>query len=155
MFPPRPLTGIGDLFHLTFLPFIGTARTSPLEFDLTIASNVCTVIETTPGAIRLDSVCGLDFRLIEASTSKYSLEAVTPHPVGDRAEFRFSLGLDGPTTLEVFNAMGEKVALLVDAPLDPGSYAVVWDAADQPHGLYYYRLRSGDWSRTGRMILKR
>jgi PKD repeat protein len=153
--PPRPLSGTGDLLHLTFLPFIGTARSSDLAFDIGIQSGSCTRIVTSPGSIRLDSICGLDFRLIEGSASKYSLGAVTPNPLGDRAAFNFSLGLDGPTTLEVFDESGRRVALLVDRLLEPGSYSVVWDASDRPQGVYYFRLRSGDWNQSGRMIIRR
>jgi hypothetical protein len=80
---------------------------------------------------------------------------VTQNPLVDRAAFNFSLGLDGPTTLEVFDESGRRVALLVDRLLEPGSYSVVWDASDRPQGVYYFRLRSGDWNQSGRMIIRR
>jgi hypothetical protein len=91
--------------------------------------------------------------LIEIGTANFALDQNRPNPFNPTTSISFSLGLDGPTRLEVFDAEGRAVATLVDAVLTPGTYSVTWDASDQPSGLYYYRLTSGTWSRTGVMSL--
>jgi PKD repeat protein len=151
--PQRALTGTGDLIRLEFLSFIGTSLESKIDFDIDLADAPCTIVETDPGLVQIDSVCGLNFRLVEAFSSKYSLDDNTPNPFNPVTEISFSLGLDGPTTLEIFDASGRHVATLVDEILQPGSYSVRWDASAYPSGLYYYRLHSGHWQQTRQMML--
>ena len=53
------------------------------------------------------------------------------------------------------NANGEKVGVLVDQYLQPGTYSVTWDATAFPSGLYYYRLESGVWTKSETMMLQK
>ncbi|MFA5832873.1 MAG: T9SS type A sorting domain-containing protein [Bacteroidota bacterium] len=55
--------------------------------------------------------------------------------------------------LYIFDLLGRKIATLVDNHLDPGTYKVTWDAKNVPSGLYFYRLQSGIFSETKRMLL--
>jgi hypothetical protein len=103
--------------------------------------------------VRIDSICGLSVRLIESFATAYKLGGNEPNPFNPTTEIPFSLGLDGWTRLDVFDVSGQRVALLVDGYLAAGIYGVTWDASSQGSGLYYYRLTSGDWSRTGRMLI--
>ena len=64
----------------------------------------------------------------------------------------------GNVKLEVFNVLGQMVATLIDKPLAPGQYSVVWDGIDSrgqqmATGIYLYRLKVGDSSRTKKMML--
>ncbi len=61
-------------------------------------------------------------------------------------------------TLEVFDLRGRRVRILASGAHEPGSYTVVWDgrdgsAKDLPSGVYFYRLRSGAFSQTRKMVL--
>jgi hypothetical protein len=53
----------------------------------------------------------------------------------------------------VFDVLGRKVATLVDATKSPGAHIVKWDGSGQPSGVYFYRLRSGAFVETKKMIL--
>jgi len=46
-------------------------------------------------------------------------------------------------TLAVYNLTGQLIETLVDNRQDAGSYTLVWDAAQQPSGMYILRLKSG------------
>jgi hypothetical protein len=151
--PPKPLKGTGTFLMLRFVSFIGTVDSTELPFAITLNNNVCTEVVERAGALRLDSVCGLDFRLLEAMSSTYALQQNAPNPFNPTTEIGFSLGLDGDTRLDIFDAAGVYVATLVNEHLAAGEYSVRWDAAAQPSGFYYYRVISGDWSRSGRMML--
>jgi len=151
--PGKILSGIGALLDLQLYGFIGEVDSSELPFTIDLPEAACTVVTTSPGLVRIDSICGLNLRLIEIGTANFALDQNRPNPFNPTTEISFSLGLDGPTRLEVFDAEGRAVATLVNAVLTPGTYSVTWDASDQPSGLYYYRLTSGTWSRTGVMSL--
>ena len=57
--------------------------------------------------------------------------------------------------LKIFDMRGREVAVLVQAEQKPGEYEVVFDAGDLPAGLYFYRLRAGNFSTTRRLLLLR
>ncbi|MFQ6093186.1 MAG: FlgD immunoglobulin-like domain containing protein, partial [bacterium] len=62
------------------------------------------------------------------------------------------------STLKIFNLLGQEVKRLVDEDKEPGYYTVTWDGRDSsgrevPTGVYFYRLRAGDYSSTKRMVL--
>lgn len=147
------LSGNGTLMGLRIGGFLGEIDFSELPFTIDLPNAECTAVETFPGLVRIDSICGLNLRLIEISTASFALAPNRPNPFNPTTEISFSIGLDGPTRLEIYDAAGETVATLVDEVLAPGTYAVTWDAGDRPSGLYYYRLTSGTWSRTGVMSL--
>jgi hypothetical protein len=149
------LTGTGTLAVAHFTAFLGDIPASELPLSVDIGEQSCLVIRSEPGLVQLDSVCGLSYRLVASYGKRYALGEATPNPFNPTADIRFSLGLDGQTQLVVFNASGEKVAMLVDDYLQPGTYQATWDATEYPAGLYYYRLTSGAWSATGMMVLKK
>jgi len=151
--PGQTLLDTGALLNIECRMFVGEVPGTDLPFEISLANGPCAYVVTSPGYIRVDSVCGLNLRLIQLSDATYALEQNVPNPFNPTTEIRFSLGLDGPTRLVIHDALGRAVATLVDGYLQPGEYSVVWDASDQPSGLYYYRLVSGDWSATGRMML--
>ncbi|MBS1914344.1 MAG: choice-of-anchor D domain-containing protein [Bacteroidetes bacterium] len=154
--PGRHLTGTGKLLNPNFQLFLGTDRQSKITFYvLPPSTQQCARILPTPGLITVDSVCGLNLRLIESTGFGYSLNQNKPNPFNPSTDITFSLGLDGPTKLTVYDASGKKVATLVDGMMQPGLYQVTWDATGFPSGLYYYRLESGDWTHTSTMIMRK
>jgi hypothetical protein len=51
--------------------------------------------------------------------------------------------------------LGREIALLVDEMKQPGTYIATWDASGLSSGVYFYRLQSGGFVETKRMILLR
>jgi len=147
------LQGTGTILNIRVLGFIGAVDTSALEFSLDPQRVRCTVVLPTPGLIRLDSLCALNLRLIESTGESYTLDQNRPNPFNPTTEITFSLGLDGPTRLEVLDALGRHVTTLLEEALAAGRYAVTWDATAYPSGLYYYRLTSGAWTHSRSMML--
>jgi hypothetical protein len=149
----KSITGTGTILGIPFITYIGDSITSDLPFSIEPEARECTRFETERGLLSLDSICGMSFRIVQAFGIKYALEQNSPNPFNPSTDIEFSLGLDGPTRLEVFDVSGNRVALLVDGYLQPGVYRVTWVADAFPTGIYYYRLTSGDWSQTNRMVI--
>lgn len=146
------LGGRGTLLSFEGRFYLGNRQGTELPFRLSTTSN-CFVFESDTGYVRLDSVCGLSLRLIEASAQKYADPAALPNPARNLVRFAFGLGLDGDTRMEVFDGAGRRVALVVNEHLPAGAYEAEWEVGPLPAGLYLYRLTSGDWSRTGQMMI--
>jgi hypothetical protein len=58
-------------------------------------------------------------------------------------------------SLKVYDILGREVQTLVDEYKQPGYYKVIFSAngSQIPSGVYYYRLHTGDYSETKKMIL--
>lgn len=147
------LKGAGRLIGLHIRGYISDALFSELPFLLELHAGNCVGIAPSPGLIRLDSMCGLSLRLIEGGPVDYALDQNHPNPFNPTTELQFSLGLDGATELDILDITGKTVARLINEHLQSGAYSVTWDAANFPSGLYYYRLRSGHWTKTRQMML--
>jgi hypothetical protein len=86
-----------------------------------------------------------------------------PNPFNPSTTIKFtlpSLGGGGalPTSLRVYNVLGEVVRTLVDEPMAPGVHHEVWDGRDDQgnmaaSGIYFYRLRAGEFEQTKKMVL--
>jgi len=55
--------------------------------------------------------------------------------------------------ISVFNLLGREVSVPVNEYLNTGSYTTGWDASVHPSGVYFYKLESGNYSETKKMLL--
>src|SRR5690606_32018711 len=83
----------------------------------------------------------------------YVLEAAYPSPFNPTTTSRFGWPEAGPVRLEVYDVMGRRVRVLVDATLAAGTHQATFDAADLASGLYFYRLQAGPATLGGRVVL--
>ena len=68
---------------------------------------------------------------------------------------RFALPQRSHVVLTVFNTLGQKVALLVDENQDAGYYDVRFDGSGLASGVYFYRLRAGEYMATKKLLVIR
>ncbi len=68
--------------------------------------------------------------------------------------------MDGDVKLTVYNALGQKVAELVNKEVKAGSYEVEFSAeslsssgGDLASGVYFYQLKFGSFIETKKMVL--
>ncbi len=82
-----------------------------------------------------------------------------PNPFSGMTEIGFSIPKEGMVRLEVFDALGQPVKLMVDDRRQEGSYLAAFDCSLCQPGLYFYRLTyTGDGevkAITRRMVLTR
>ena len=62
------------------------------------------------------------------------------------------------TTLSVYNILGQKVKILVDEMKTDGFHQAIWDGKDKAgrevsSGVYFYKLKVGDYRQTKKMLL--
>jgi PKD repeat protein len=83
----------------------------------------------------------------------YGLDQNYPNPFNPTTEIAFSLPNAARVTLEVFNVVGQRVAVLADGTYGAGSHIVTWDAAGNSSGVYFYRLTTTEFTQTKKMML--
>jgi hypothetical protein len=83
----------------------------------------------------------------------YSLSQNYPNPFNPTTTFEYSLSKSGRVVLEVFNVLGQSVARVIDGQQNAGTYRISYDASHLSSGVYLYRLSTGDFVRTMKMVL--
>jgi hypothetical protein len=85
---------------------------------------------------------------------QFSLEQNYPNPFNPTTEIKFSVATTARATLEVFNLLGQKVAVLFDDVAECGRYySVELNGGVLSSGVYYYRLQSGQKSDAKKLML--
>ena len=75
-----------------------------------------------------------------------------PNPFSGRAQIAYSVGATTHVTLEVYDLVGRRVAVLVDGPVEAGEHLATFDATGLPAGVYLSRLVAEGAVRTAKMV---
>jgi hypothetical protein len=95
-----------------------------------------------------------------AAPLEFALEQNYPNPFNPSTTIRFSIQQSGSVTLSVYSILGTEIKVLENAYLQAGSYEYQWDGRDADgldvaSGIYFYSLRSGEFSQQKKMLLLR
>jgi photosystem II stability/assembly factor-like uncharacterized protein len=85
--------------------------------------------------------------------ANFSLSQNYPNPFNPSTKINFNLPKSGNVTLKVYDILGSEVATLVDESLNAGTYNIDWNASSLSSGVYFYRLQTGDFTDTKKMML--
>jgi photosystem II stability/assembly factor-like uncharacterized protein len=88
-----------------------------------------------------------------ALPSRFTLSQNFPNPFNPSTKITFSVRSRQHVRLDVFNILGMHIASVADGYYEMGEYTIVWSAAGQPSGVYFYRLSTSEFIETKRMIL--
>jgi hypothetical protein len=88
----------------------------------------------------------------------YALNQNYPNPFNPTTTIDYSLKASGLVSLKVYNVAGQLVRTLVSNNAAAGEYSIQWDGRDNAgtsvsSGVYFYKLVSGDFSMTKKMVL--
>ena len=86
---------------------------------------------------------------------KYSLEQNYPNPFNSKTTINYQLEFNYFVELTVYNALGKKVASLVNQKQQAGQYNVSFHGCGLASGIYYYKLSAGSIHQVRKMILLR
>jgi predicted CXXCH cytochrome family protein len=83
-----------------------------------------------------------------------------PNPFNPSTEIRFSIGTAAQVRLEVYDANGRLVNVLVNGFYEAGSYRATWNGltserTSAPSGVYLYRLTAGSFTSVRKMVLSK
>ncbi len=85
--------------------------------------------------------------------SSFKLYPNYPNPFNPSTRINFDISKQGFVKISVFNLLGREVSVPVNEYLNTGSYTTGWDASVHPSGVYFYKLESGNYSETKKMLL--
>jgi hypothetical protein len=87
--------------------------------------------------------------------SDWALGQNYPNPFNPSTRIAFVLPAAGRVRIEIYNLLGERVALLLDEERPAGEHAISFDARSLPSGTYLYRMTTEGRSLSRRMLLVR
>ncbi len=91
--------------------------------------------------------------------SEYTLYQNYPNPFNPTTIIKYSLpnvvdvNFSSHTKLMVNDILGKEVATLINEQQKPGNYQLHFNGENLASGIYYYQLRSGNFSKTKTMVL--
>jgi len=137
----RALCGFGELLRVS-LP---TTSPPSIQLEARSADNTTLAFSLTAGSQ-------------PDLPGSYRLGQNHPNPFNPETHINFDLPHAQGVFVEVFDAGGRRVAVLVDEALDAGFHTVSWDGRDangEPvaSGVYFYRVKAGPLTETRKMLL--
>jgi hypothetical protein len=83
----------------------------------------------------------------------YELGNNYPNPFNPTTVVDYQLPVAGSVRLVVHDMLGREVAVLVNDRKEPGTYSATWDARGLASGVYLYRIQSGNFTQSKKMLL--
>ena len=85
--------------------------------------------------------------------NNYSLEQNYPNPFNPTTTIGYVLQEKSNAKLTLLNSLGEEIAVLVNGEQDKGYHKVEFDATKLSSGVYFYKLTTGNFISTRKMML--
>ena len=85
----------------------------------------------------------------------FKLEQNYPNPFNPATTIQYGLPHRSTVSLAVYNTLGQQIAILVHGDQEAGLHEVRFDGLGLASGVYFYRLRAGDFIQTKRLLLVR
>jgi hypothetical protein len=86
-------------------------------------------------------------------SNNFTLHQNYPNPFREYTQIKYDLQREGIVKLQVFNFLGQEITTLVNKYHSPGSYEVMWNAEDVKPGIYFVKLRAGDFAETRKVVV--
>ncbi len=84
---------------------------------------------------------------------KFELSQNYPNPFNPTTKIQFNIPTAGNVKLIVYNLLGQNIKTLVSEFKESGTHSVNFDAPELTSGVYIYKLESGGFTQTRKMIL--
>ena len=88
-------------------------------------------------------------------STSFELYQNYPNPFNPSTVINWQASVGSRQSLKVYDALGNEVAVLVDEWKEAGSHSINFDASGLSSGIYLYRLQSGNFIKTKKMIFLR
>ena len=104
----------------------------------------------------------VDVKEIDNTPIEFSLSQNYPNPFNPSTKIKYSIpSIVGnghahsttDVTLKIYDILGREVATLVNKEQKAGNYEVKFDANELTSGIYFYRLQSGSFNESKKMLL--
>lgn len=86
---------------------------------------------------------------------KFYLSQNYPNPFNPTTKISWQLPVSSHQKITIYDVLGNEVAVLVDEWKEAGTYEVEFNAMNLPSGIYFCKLRTGEFTLVNKMVLVR
>jgi hypothetical protein len=101
--------------------------------------------------VHYDGVTNIENNLF--ANGEFELSQNYPNPFNPLTKIKYSVPSKSRVNIKIFDLLGNEVITLIDKVQTRGTYKIDFNGNDLTSGVYFYRLISGDYNKTMRMIL--
>jgi len=151
------LFGCGDLSDWTeVVYYFNSASNTEDEYWLGCYTNTGAVFNIDDISIIKASSSALEDYAVTVPVN-YSLNQNYPNPFNPNTTISFSIPKDDDVNLFIYDVSGRTVNTLVNDKMSSGAHTATWNGTDDtgkivPSGVYFYKLQTGTFSDTRRMM---
>jgi hypothetical protein len=106
-----------------------------------------TILKTTTGGVTPVVQVSAEYPLT------FDLYQNYPNPFNPATKIRFQLPEQSIAVLKIFDVLGNEIQVLLNRQLSAGFYDIEFNAGDMPSGVYYYRLNTGEFKESKKMVI--
>ncbi len=92
-------------------------------------------------------------RIENLTPSNYELNQNYPNPFNPTTIIRYGISEFGFVSLKIFNLLGQEIEVLVNSEQPAGVYEATFNVSNLSSGIYFYTLKTENFSSTKKMIL--
>ena len=89
----------------------------------------------------------------DAIPTAYRLFQNYPNPFNPTTKISYTIPLAGNVVLKIVDLLGREVTTLVNEEKPAGHYTTDWNASKVASGVYFYRIESGSYSESRKLVL--
>ncbi len=116
-----------------------------------VISGTDTVSIFRDAIVTYDNPTSLDESFI--SPDRFYLYQNYPQPFNPTTIIKYQIPQSSFVSLKVFDVLGKEVAILINEEKSAGTYEVEFNGSELSSGIYFYTLKTGEFSDTKKMLL--
>ena len=146
-----------EYYHSAYVEGIGLVR-----YDEWTDNGVYTeeLIACRINGIEYGDITYLDVEDDNSLLTDYFLNQNFPNPFNPSTQISYELPTESKVELVIYNMLGKEVVKLVDKNQTVGKYTINWNGRNaqgiqMPGGIYFYTLKTKEFTQTKKMLLLR
>jgi hypothetical protein len=85
--------------------------------------------------------------------TSFSISEAYPNPFNPTTTMTLTMPVSGEMQVDVYNLLGQSVAILTSGYKDAGTYNLTWDATDAASGMYFVKAHTDGFTKTQKLML--
>jgi hypothetical protein len=139
---------VGDTMRVEVL--VETSQAGLAESRVEVSS---LELDTNPADNQTSLAVAVSAEGVDEVPAEFRLEQNYPNPFNPSTVIRYALPLASNVQLELYDVVGRSVSVLINGDQPAGYHTYTLRADRLASGVYFYRLRAGDYVETKRMVV--
>jgi hypothetical protein len=142
-----------DVSNLDSIVQVGFYDTPGLTKEITLYNGLIYVADGTNLGIYRYTNQGIIKENMIKSPSGFLLNPAYPNPFNSMTNIRYQLPEASKVSIQIFDIQGREIVTLINDNVKAGYYNVIWNAPDNPAGVYLLRIEAGSYRATRKVVL--